>query len=700
MTFLLIIVSDLSLWYLIIIIPLVIWIVFYFYKKEQSLSEMPLWIKKTSKILRIIVIIITILLLLSPFFQWYVSEIKKPVIVIALDQSQSVAISKLFNEQKNKIEKFFAELKVNHSSKYDLKFYSFGSEVRTLDTISFKDKRTNISAIIQHVQNEYEFENIGALILFSDGNYNTGQNPLYLNKAIPFPIYTIPLGDTIIKPDIFIEKLLYNPHQYLGNNIRIQASIKANNLTGKKTNVKLFRNNELIDKKPLIITSNQFFTNVSFFVFEDKTGIYKYTISIDSIPNEFLYQNNQKTAVIHISDQKQNIAIVASFPHPDIGTILTALETNPSFNVYISTPEKITDSLDNLQAIILYQIPNTLTNSSLLLKKVSEKQIPALFVLGGKSNINNFNQLFSTNIIIQSKNDQFENAYINLNVPENLFNLSNELKETFELFPPLTVPFGTYKLAENSEIIAYQKIKSIQTTIPLIAFTEWQNNSKCAIIFGEGIFRWRLSEYFHRQQHNHFNTFINKMMLFLLSKQKKERFIVHHKTIHNEGEIITFEAELYNKIYEPISDANIAIQLESKNKDVYQFVFEKNQPFYTLNIRALPAGEYQWKATTQIEKEKFVKQGLIVVQESNIELQEYNANINLLKQLAIRTNGKFIPIDSINTIPKLLNNDSNIVATSYSTEKFIALIDISLILVIIVLLISVEWFFRKFFGSI
>lgn len=700
MNLLLKIISEVSLWYFLLIIPIVVYLVLYFYKNDISLGEMPIWAKKISKTLRTLAIILSLLLLLSPLFQWFVTEVKKPVVVIAVDNSQSVSISNLFPQQKIEIEAFISDIKKKYSEYFNLQFYSFGSNVQPLDSLMFNDNRTNISAIIQHVQNEYEFENLGALILISDGNYNTGQNPLYLNQALPFPIYTVPLGDTTTQADVYIEKLLYNPHQFLGNNIRIQANIKANLLSGKKTQVKLYRNNDLIDKIPLNITSNQFYSTVSFTIFEEKTGIYKYTIAIDSTANEFLYQNNEKTAVIHISDQKQNIAIVSSFPHPDVGVLLSSLETNPSFNVYISQPEKIIDSLHKLHAIILYQIPNLKTNSSLLLKSISEKQIPTLFILGTQSDFNSFNQLFYSQVIIQPKASQFEYAYMNLNLPDNLFNLSNDLKETFELFPPLYAPFGTYKLPENSEIIAYQRIKQIETTIPLVAFSEWQQNNKCGIIFGEGIFRWRMSEYFHKQQHTYLNTFLNKMMLYLLSKQKRERFIVRHKTIYNDGEVITLDAELYNKIYEPISDANIVLQLESKSKDIYQFTFEKNQPFYSLNIRSLPEGEYKWKAIAQLQNEKLVKQGVLVVKENNLELQEYHANINLLKQLAIRTNGKFVQLDSLNILPELLTNNPNIVSTSYSTEKFLALIDIHLVLILIVILISIEWFLRKFFGSL
>ena len=693
------IISETPLWWLILFIPLIIVGVYFFYKDDYSLSEMPSKIIKLSKILRIIALLLVLLLLLSPLIKWYVVEIKKPIIVVAVDQSQSITLNKDFINQRKLIENLISELKKELGTDFDLQFFSFGENTRFFDSLSFKDKRTDIANLIKTVLNQYEFDNLGALVMLSDGNYNSGENPLYMTYPIKFPIYSVALGDTSLQKDVFISKLIYNQQQYTGTMFRIEAQIKAYNFFGKKLNVRIYKNNEFYDKKQIYISSNSFFTNVPFIISEDNSGVYKYNVIIDSLPGEFIYENNKKTAVVNISKNKQNIAIVSSFPHPDIGAIKYALEKNPALNVYTITPEKVIDSLSKLNSIILYQIPDN-NNASLLLKKISEQQIPVLFIVGTQTNLQNFNQLFTYPLITKQKANQFEDVYINLNVPENLFNLTDDIKETFHNLPPLLSHFGTYKIPENAEIIAYQRIKKISTSNPLIMFTEFQGNNKCGIIFGEGLFRWRLAEYLNRQSNEHFSTFINKMILYLLSKQKKERFIVNYKSIYTEGEPLTFEAELYNKIYEPISNADIVLEINKDNQLAYKFTFEKNNPFYSLTITSLPEGEYTWRAKTQVNNEIFSKQGTIVVQKSNLELDNYYANTNLLKQLSLRTNGKFYYLNKDITLINDLKNNKNIVSISNSTEKLSSLIDVKYLLIIVVTLISFEWFFRKFFGSI
>ncbi|MCX7862643.1 MAG: VWA domain-containing protein [Bacteroidales bacterium] len=693
--------SDISLWFLLLIIPAAIYIVYLFYRNDTSLSEMPPLLKKTAKVLRMLILIFIAILILSPFIRWYKTEIKKPLIVIAIDQSQSISIHQNFHTQRKQIHNFIQSISQIFPEKFNIKILSFGTLVRPFDTLQFIDKRTNISEIIQYVQSQYEFDNLSALILFSDGNFNSGINPLYLSKPISFPIYSILLGDTTIKKDIYIDKILYNPNQFAGINIKIQVQVKAFLLAGNQASIKLLKNKEIIEQKQLNITSSNYFSTITFTDYAEKSGTYTYEVQIDTLPGELLRDNNKKTAIVHVSNQKQNIAIVTTFPHPDVGALFTALETNPAWKIQILNPEKALDSIDIWNAIILYQLPTFQHNASQLFKKISEKQIPVLNIIGSQTQLNLLSTWFPYTLISQSKSGQFEDAFVHWDNTDNILNITQDIKETFEQFPPLLVPFGDYKIPENSQIVLFQKIKQIKTTKPIVVTSEWQSGNKCILLYGEGIFRWRMSEYYLKQQHTYFTTFFNKLMLYLISKQRKERFIVLHKPIYNEGENILIEAELYNKMYEPISDAEISFSIRSKERsDQYSFYFEKNRPFYILNIRSLPSGEYVWMAQTKYGGEQFSRKGTFLIQPHNVELQDYVSNHNLLKQLSLRTNGKVIPIDSLQFLPLIIEQNPTIVPVSDVEETFTSLINLNWLLLPLVILLAIEWFLRRFFGSI
>ena len=690
------IISEWSLWLLLMVLPAIFTGVWYFYYKDHSLSEMPKTATIIAKLLRIIVLILICLLSFSLIFKWNKSLIKKPLIAIAIDQSQSIKLSSKFNEQKEKIVDFIKN--INPKSEYNIKILGFGSDIKPIDSLQFEQKTTNISNVIHYIHQQYEYDNLGAIVLLSDGIYNQGSNPIYINELASTPIFSVCLGDSTTQTDLIIDKINYNSKVFVGNNIRIQVAVKANKLIGKSSKIHLLANGKTIESQNIIINRNQFFQTYTFVINNEKEGIYKYQIKLDTIQNESSIINNNGYAIIHVSSEKQKIIIATSFPHPDIGAIKSALETNPSYSVTILNPEIAADSITTANAIILYQLPSKINNASLLLKNILIHQTPTLFIIGGQSQINALNANMPSPILIPKAN-QTDDAYPLFNKNENLFNLSTESKEIIESFPPLLVYFGDYKHNANAEIVAYQKIKQIQTDKPLIIFDYWQEHHRYGIIYGEGIYRWRLAEYAQKQQNIVFNEFINKLINYLLSNQKKERFKIINKQIYNELENITFDAELYNKSYEPISNAEINMSIASADNK-YSFTFDANNPFYSLNIGRFPAGEYKWKANAQTTSEKFSKTGIFVVKEENLETSNLMADHQLMEQLAIRSGGRILSLDSLFQIQNILNKYNNIVPISYSEEDFVSLIDFNWILIIIIIFISIEWFLRRYFGSI
>lgn len=690
------IISEWSLWFLVIALPLIFAGVWYFYNKDSNLSEMPNIVLMISKILRIIVFTIVFLLALSLIFKWNTIQIKKPIVVIAIDQSQSIAFSSNYKKQHEKIEAFIKSLR--EQDEYDIKMIGFGSDVKPLDSLKFDEKATDIASAIQYVHQQYDYDNLGAIVLLSDGIYNQGSNPLYINDNTSAPIFSVCLGDTIIHSDLMIEKVDYNSKVFVGNNIRIQVAVKANKLEGKKSKISLLQEGKEIASQDIFINKNQYYKLFSFVINNDKEGTYKYQIKLDPIKNEFSSKNNSAYAIVHVSSEKQHIIIASSIPHPDIGAIKSALETNPSYSIRILNPEKAADSVSTANAVILYQLPSKSNNASMLLKNIITKKIPSLFFVGGQSQFNAINTLMPSPILIPKAN-QTEDAYPLVNKNENLFNLSSENAEIIESFPPLLVYFGDYKLNPSSEVVLFQKIKQIQTSKPLIAFDYWQEHVKFGIVFGEGIYRWRLAEYAQHQQNVAFNEFVNKLMNYLMSNQRKERFVINNKQLFNELDNITFNAELYNKSYEPITDAEINMSINGNNNK-YTFTFDANNPFYSLNIGRFPAGEYKWTATAQSKSEKWSKSGLFVVKEENIEASNLIADSQLLEQLALRSGGKSISIDSLQEIHHILSQNSNIVPVSYSEENFVSLIDFKWILIVICVLMGIEWFLRRYYGSL
>jgi len=71
----------------------------------------------------------------------------------------------------------------------------------------------------------------------------------------------------------------------------------------------------------------------------------------------------------------------------------------------------------------------------------------------------------------------------------------------------------------------------------------------------------------------------------------------------------------------------------------------------------------------------------------------------MLYQLAVENSGSMFLPDSIEKLVSELKQNNNIKPVSFSTKDLIDLIELRWLFFIIIGLLSVEWFLRKFFGG-
>jgi hypothetical protein len=82
------------------------------------------------------------------------------------------------------------------------------------------------------------------------------------------------------------------------------------------------------------------------------------------------------------------------------------------------------------------------------------------------------------------------------------------------------------------------------------------------------------------------------------------------------------------------------------------------------------------------------------------ELTQTRANFQLLNTLANETNGQFFTYNNLDKITDNIITNDNIQSIIYKNSKLNELINNKWIFFVILLLLSVEWFIRKWSGSI
>ncbi len=690
------IISGLPIWFSLLcpLIGAVVAATLYFRNKTSGFSRTLTILLAT---LRFLTFTIIAFLLLSPLVKTTGSTIEKPTLVIGIDNSASMVASPDSSFLRGKLPEFYEKLKSGLGKSYDLKFYTFGQQVIESENTNFKESRSDIASFISSMNADFYNRNLGAMILLSDGIYNSGENPLYPLHSSMYPVFTVKLGDSVAKRDLIIREVTHNRYAYKGNRFPIEVKVHALEAARESTKLFVFSDGKEVFSRKIDITSaNQVFT-IPLFVEAGEPGLKKFTITLDGITDEINTANNKREIFVEVKEMRQKIAIVAASPHPDLAAIKRALENSNNYEADLSMVDNFTGKTEDYSLFVLHQLPSSNNQSVRLVNELIQKKIPVLFILGGQSDLSRFNQ-FKAGIALSGFNKSSNEALPALNKDFPLFIITKQMEELFAVLPPLISPFANYQLSNATYILAYQKIGQITTKMPLIAYGQTAE-ARYGFIAGDGIWKWRMQDFVENANQAIFDDFINKSVQYLSQPDEKGKFRVYWNNYYAEYDPVEFSARLYNEADEPITGPEVKMLITNEDGKEYSYSFSTNEEVYQLSIGTLPAGLYSFRAETDPGTGILIKTGNFVVNPLNLEDINTVADHRLLNAMADETGGtSFMPGDIDNLI-ELIKNRDDIKPVVYSKKRYTDLVDFFPLLLLLILMMSIEWFLRKFHGS-
>lgn len=658
------------------------------YNREKKRDTFSKGIIYTLFTLRFFSVLITSLLLMSFLLKRNLNQTEKPLIILALDNSASVVSGKDSTELKTEFLKKVNQLNSSLCEKYNVQALLFGNKVSQNTTPDYTDKETDISQLLNEIDNNYSNQNIGALVISSDGIINKGMNPIGLTEKFKFPIYTIALGDTTLKKDLLLQKVNHNQVVYLGNKFPVEVVVQSLKFNGKEAIVTISKDNIKKASQTIKISNDNFIQTLNFVLEAEKPGVQKYNVSITPLAEELNTSNNSQNFIVDVIDTREKILILASAPHPDVAAIKESIESGQSYEVETAYSD-FTKPLKPYSLVILHNV--SLLNNRFAIELANNNQ-PFLLItpkqnesLPGLKITSTFNKYNETEAVF---NKNFT-----------LFNLSDELKKFIKDLPAVNSYFGNYSTSAGANSLLFQKIGFVETENPLILFND-NSGLKSGIIVGDGIWRWKLRDYADHSNHNLFNELILKTIQYLSVKADKSFFRLITKKIITENDPIEFNAEVYNQSYQLITEPDVTIVLTDENDKNYNYTMSKTANSYFVEAGLFPAGEYKYKSTIKVNNQVFSQSGTITVKAIVAEKINTVANHTLLFQLAQNTGGKLFSKDELDKLEKELLNSELIKPVTYTQKQLNDLIDLKWIFFLILGLLSIEWFLRKRSGTI
>ncbi|WP_340112863.1 hypothetical protein [Maribellus mangrovi] len=634
-------------------------------------------------------------LLLSPFIRNLKKITQNPVIIAAWDNSSSMILGGDSTNAAIAVDGIHDEINDQLSTDFEVINYTFGDDLNP-DELTFNEKRSDYSQMLTSVVNNHFNQNIGALIVAGDGIYNRGKNPLNLLEEVGFPVYTIGFGDTTIVEDARIQDVRTNRTAFSGNKFPVEVDVQFSRIRNKALKLSVFHNNQELESVMITPPNNNYFITKEFILEADEPGLQHYTARIETTDNERNTDNNTSEFVINILENKQKVLIISDGSHPDIGAIKNTLDEQKSYDVSVFTEEPYPNDLKEFNLLLLNQLPTSGKSMGEIVERARAARLPVLFILGSKTFIPQFNTL-AQGARIDLLAGSGEEAQAVLNPAFATFKLSEDFKTLLPMFPPLMVNFADYTLDDGFTTLFYQKLKNIETGKPLMA-TGKVEGRKIGFIFGEGIWRWRLYDYYQIQSHQHFNELINQMIQYLALRENEDNFIIDHQPVYAETDDVILTAEVYNDAYEKVNSGEVNIVLRNSNNEEFNFTFDIQGDNYYLNTGHLPVGDYTFKAEVMLGDEQFTETGYFTVVAVNLENVVTRANHNTLYQLASLSGGGFYLPGNTGQLINELKSSNKLKAVSYYQEMVNELLNLKWLFFVLLFLLSVEWFLRKYWG--
>ncbi len=636
-------------------------------------------------------------LLLAPLLKSTHKRVENPVLAIAIDQSGSVIAKADSTQLAATLRTGIEQIKKSLEGKMDVRVYGFGSEFHDDFSGHFNEKETDIQGVFSQLDNRFSNRNLGAALIVTDGIFNKGEDPFSVANDLKIPVYTVGLGDTTFKPDLIVRKVNHNKSAYLGNTYPLEIVLESNGFPGKSSILTVKRDDEILHNEEIQIKTSSFLRTISLQINAHKKGMQHLIIEWKAIAGELTTINNTAHVFVEVIENKQRVLILSAAAHPDISAIRQVLENAGTIETEYYQFKDFTKNFEAYNLVILHRLPSPDGASRQLLSKLVESEIPRLLIVGEETETTVFNKLQNV-LFFSPMRGRSNEALPLLNNSFTFFGLSEESKQSIPSWSPLHSPYGNSRLSNGANVLMYQRIGIVDTKEPLLAFNE-MNGLRTGVIMGEGIWKWRTTNYVRNGNHLLFDDLIRKMVQYLSVKSGKSYFRVDTRQSFKENDDVIFNAVVFDPSYQPLPGKDVKLEIVDKKNNRFNYIFSPDGEQYRLNAGSLPVGQYQYSASVNTGEKAFTQSGVFTISQVNVEFLNTRARHKELRNLAMASGGKFFSVDQLEQVAEDLKKRNDLVPVSYIEKKMIPLIHLKIVFALLLLFLATEWFLRKRSGG-
>ena len=589
--------------------------------------------------------------------------------------------------------------------------YNFGTSLESGwgdESKILKDGTTNLGAVISHI--ELNNNNIAGSLIITDGQANFGQRVSSNNLENLNPIHIIGIGTEESLTDIAIKSIISSPTVINGNKTEVEVEVSSTGISRQKVNVTLSNGKKILGSKSVILKGLGITEKIRFLITPIKLGEVIYNVQVNTVPEEINIDNNKQSFSIQVLKDNYKVAIITGAPNFNTQVIKNILSENENYSldhyVYLanSYSKPLQKFWDTKYDLIIFDNHPIKTNKNewndflrIFAKKILVQQSSIAFFPGydtEKETLSSYLKLMD--IVLKDPLIDLSGKF-DWNINDNwrfFFPFKNDYFKDYEVInkPPLFVNMEIDTL--DVDVLANFSIAGVK--IPLLILKE-KAPLRSMLFTSPDLYSLKLSSGSFTDNEINKNLFepifswlmkkVNGKDFYFRSNknsyQQGEQIIIVGKSIRDNKNILNGSINIFNKDGDKIN-----------SKPIY-YNDEKN--LYTGNFWASLPGDLRYEVQLFLKDTLVVvSNGLIKVQESQVELNKVFLNKKPLETLSNKTNGTFQLWSNRSLITEKINN----IYRDDSYKKVFYFINKSWLLFFIFVLFSIELFYRRRIGLI
>ncbi|MFH1700166.1 MAG: vWA domain-containing protein [Candidatus Zixiibacteriota bacterium] len=707
------------LWISVLLCVAFLFITFLYYRKTTP--PLSLLYKSFLFALRAITLIALFLVLTQPVLTITERYQKKKKAAVIIDRSISMNQPINLNSETTRrelIDEVFARDKLaNLFDSLDVQFYSFAESLDvTRNGVNLNGGKTNFGTALNQLRKSTTLDRHDYIFLFSDGRATEGENLADLAQNFDRPIFTIAVGDSIAKNDIALNEARYNDVIYAGRQTEIKAIISQQGQVSGSLQLRLVEGNRMLAQAS-VSPPGPGRTSENLLTFTPAVpGKLLLDLEISGDSGEQNRLNNHRKFAVRVLKSKVNVLLYSSSLNQEYAFLNRYLRSREDIEV-VSVIDaaggdrlgerfpNTTEKLNSYDAVILID-PNLGRLSQHYDKFVSylTDRGGGLFVLMGEEYAGSClrNRIESLMPLAVSLPQINHGRYSMIPDPQMIFHPAvklgdsrDEIENTWANQPPFA---------------SFVVVDSVRSSGIALAYAEgeYTRDRRCGFALkrmGAGkilasavspFWRWSFYPYGVGGDASVYQELFSSSIRWLTIGDETDRINFEPVSeVFQNGEEIIFSGAAHDEGFRPIENASGELIIVSESNDTTRAsVIPDNAKIgaYRSDAGILAPGEYSYQADMMAENVRLGRfDGRFAVDDIDRETAFADVDWTNLERAAVNSGGAFAPysdlqpiIDAVDAYP-----------TRVTETEDVRLWDHLILLIIIIVSLSLEWFIRK-----